>query len=409
MADTTHATTGSSIAALADQCVMCGLCLPHCPTYQLDRHEAESPRGRIAMARQLESGQLPASEATIAHLDHCLGCLSCQAVCPSQVRYDDILIQTRALLAPLRPRSGRVSSWLSRPGLLRRLGALSAAVSAHRWLPGLARVLPGRSPLRRLAAETPKAGTTAASSSRAPAVDGPRGRVTLFPGCVASVFDRDTLAAGRRLLEALGYTVVMPDKATCCGALALHAGDTRRALATAQATRRTLEACNASTVLVSASGCLGSLRDHSLRGSGLEIADILGFLARDGAIDTLSFLPLTGRAALHLPCTQVNVGDGAAPIRALLGRIPGLEVVELPAQPRCCGAAGRYFIDQPERADRLRADTLDRIAGQSPDWTLTTNIGCRIFLGNGLRQNGSDVPVLHPLTLLAQQLESAKP
>ncbi|MEZ5462874.1 (Fe-S)-binding protein [Dokdonella sp.] len=409
MADTTHGTTGSSIAALADQCVMCGLCLPHCPTYRLDRHEAESPRGRISLARQLESGQLPASAATIAHLDHCLGCLSCQAVCPSQVRYDDILIQTRALLAPMRPRPGLLARWLSRPGLLGRLGAFSAAVSADRWLPGLSRLFPGGSTLRRLAAETPRAPAPIPRWRRMPKPDPVRGRLTLFPGCVASVFDRDSLAAGRQLLEALGYEVATPQEPVCCGALALHAGESQQALATAQATTRALEACGASTVLVSASGCIGSLRDHSLRGSALKVADILGFLAADPAIETLSFRPLPGRAALHLPCTQISAADGAGPIRALLNRIPGLELLELPAQPRCCGAAGRYFIDQPERADRLRSERLGQIVELAPDWTLSTNVGCRIFLGNGLRQTGSKVPILHPLTLLARQLEFAQP
>lgn len=409
MADTTHGMTGSTIAALADQCVMCGLCLPHCPTYLLDRHEVESPRGRIVLARQLATGQLPASEPTIAHLDRCLGCLSCQAVCPSEVHFDDILIQTRALLAPMRPRPGRMSRWLGKPVLLRRLASAGAALAAHRWLPALARLFPKQSVLRRIAAETPKAPSRRFRQRPAAADRGRRGRLILFPGCVASVFDRDTLAAGQLLLEALGYEVLLPDSTVCCGALALHAGDSALARSTASSTTLALQACGAATVLVSASGCLGSLRDHSTRGSGLEVAEILGFLARDKVLASLSFRALPGRAALHLPCTQMSVGEGAGPVRDLLRRIPGLEILELPVQPRCCGAAGRYFIDQPELADRLRLEKLGQITTQVPDWVLTTNIGCRIFLANGLRRNGSEVPILHPLVLLAQQLEFSKP
>ena len=157
MAETTPGQSGSAIEALADQCVMCGLCLPHCPTYALDRHESESPRGRIVLARQFARGALPATAEAVAHLDRCLGCLSCQSVCPSGVRYEAILLQTRALLAPLRPAPGRLRRWLTRPATLRRLAAFGAFVRAAGWLPRMARWLPAASPLRRLALEVPGA------------------------------------------------------------------------------------------------------------------------------------------------------------------------------------------------------------------------------------------------------------
>lgn len=243
------------------------------------------------------------------------------------------------------------------------------------------------------------------SSVSAVPITSDRGRIILFPGCVASVFDRDTLDGGRILLTALGYEVVMPTEAVCCGALALHAGVREAAAHTAQATRSALQACDAAIVLVSASGCLGSLRDQTMTGSGLRVDDVLAFLAADEGWNTLRFKPLHQRVTLHLPCTQMNVGSGKAPLLQLLMRIPGLELLVLPDQPGCCGAAGSYFIEQAARADRLRAEKLDQVDQQSPDLLLTTNIGCRIFLGNGLRQRDSMIPVLHPLALLARQLE----
>src|SRR3569832_2200017 len=35
----------TELKRLTDQCVMCGMCLPHCHTYHLTRDEAETPRG----------------------------------------------------------------------------------------------------------------------------------------------------------------------------------------------------------------------------------------------------------------------------------------------------------------------------------------------------------------------------
>ena len=321
------------------------------------------------------------------------------------MQYEEILIQTRALLKPARPAGGRLARWLADPVTLVRLARLGSALQTQRWLPSLARWLPSQSRLRRLAEEMPSTPRHLPMPVYAAPILSNRGRIILFPGCVASVFDRDTLDGGRILLTALGYEVVMPHETVCCGALALHAGEREAAARTAEATRASLQACDAATVLVSASGCLGSLRDQTMAGSGLRVDDVLAFLAADEGLGNLRFKPLKQRAALHLPCTQMNVGSGKQPLLQLLMRIPGLELLALPDQPGCCGAAGSYFIEQADLADRLRAEKLDQVDQQSPDLLLTTNIGCRIFLGNGLRQRESVVPVLHPLALLARQLE----
>jgi glycolate oxidase iron-sulfur subunit len=51
-------------------CIRCARCLPVCPTYQETLHEAQSPRGRLALLRAVEEGRLPLDETVEAHLYH---------------------------------------------------------------------------------------------------------------------------------------------------------------------------------------------------------------------------------------------------------------------------------------------------------------------------------------------------
>src|SRR2546421_7525531 len=81
---------------LIDDCVHCGFCLPTCPTYSLWGEEMDSPRGRIVLMKEgLEEGS-ELSPTLVTHIDRCLGCMACVTACPSGVRYDKLIEDTRA-------------------------------------------------------------------------------------------------------------------------------------------------------------------------------------------------------------------------------------------------------------------------------------------------------------------------
>jgi len=363
-----------SLQALTDRCVQCGLCLPTCPTYALDGLESESPRGRIALARALDDGRLAPTPATDAHLDHCLGCRRCEAVCPARVDFGAILVRVRAGQRARR-RPGlrqRGAEWLSA-----RPRALSALLGLYRqaWplLPEAARPLP-RPPAR------PARATEKTESSE----------VAVFTGCVARAYETGLHVAITRLLATIGQRVVFPDGQGCCGTLHAHAGDVGTAAALAARNRSAF--AGAATVLTLASGC-----HEAVAGTIPGTRDAIDHLA-DHA-DALRFAPRPERVALHLPCSQRNVVGSDVGLRRLLARVPGLDVVLLDAGFGCCGAAGMQMLTDPARADRFRQPLLDQLAASGATRLLSANIGCRLHLGKDIA-----LPVQHPLELLADCL-----
>ncbi len=138
----------------ADRCVLCGLCLPSCPTYLKTEDENESPRGRIALMRAMASNEIPVNAKLQAHLDLCLACRACENVCPSLVEYGALIEAGHALL----------TSRHHKPTLPRLLGsfALSYLVERPRNLRALARLLRlyQRSGLQRLVRATGGLGFT---------------------------------------------------------------------------------------------------------------------------------------------------------------------------------------------------------------------------------------------------------
>ncbi len=400
---------GPGMARAVQACVHCGFCLPACPTYGVLGQEMDSPRGRIVLMKEVLEGGLPL-EAALPHIDRCLGCLACEPACPSGVSY-------RELLGPFRERAEatRQRTWGDR---LRRVLLMETlpfpwrfrlAAAAGLWVRPLGRLLPRsvRPMLELLPDRLPRAERW---PQRIPAEGTTRARVGLLAGCAQSVIAPGIQRATIELLRRNGVELWIPEKAGCCGALAWHTGDGRRARGSA---RRQLEAYPAGldAVVTNAAGCGSAMREYGMlfRGQAEEkaaegfsqgVRDVSEFL------DQLGPLPVPGFAkpvrvayqdACHLAHAQ---GIREAP-RRLLRAAPGVELVELADGHLCCGSAGSYNLEQPEIAAELGEHRAKTILNSGCDLAATGNIGCMTQMRFHLRRLGSRIPVVHTVEVLA--------
>lgn len=88
------------------------------------------------------------------------------------------------------------------------------------------------------------------------------------------------------------------------------------------------------------------------------------------------------------------------PPRALLRRIPHVQVLEASEAGVCCGSAGIYNLVQPEEAAELGRIKADDLGGTGAALVASANIGCTLQIRRHLEEGGHPQPVLHPLQLL---------
>ena len=94
-------------------CVRCGMCLPHCPTYTEMKIERASPRGRAALIRSVADGHLDITQKFSQQMYLCLDCRACETACPSGVRIGYLIESARSQIEQNLPQNPLVKLFRS--------------------------------------------------------------------------------------------------------------------------------------------------------------------------------------------------------------------------------------------------------------------------------------------------------
>jgi len=399
-------------------CIHCGLCLTSCPTYDVLAEEADSPRGRIWYMRALREGRVSLTPALRIHLDRCLACYACETACPSGVRYRDILEGTRGWAGndamPEKPPFWRwffLNILVSRSRM--RLAVAPLWLASMMGFRGLAEKIGRKIPVPWLArsidllpAEIP--GPFAARHPRTmPARGGRRLVVGLQTGCVMDAMFPGVNRLFAELLNRLGAEVVIPREQGCCGSLALHQGERETGIRQAAGLVALFNGMGVDIVASTAAGCGSVMKEygHLLPGgAGAEFASKVrdvSELILELSRDIPPTRPLPVRVGYHEACHLRNVQGLSGPPRALLGSIPGIELVEIPGQEFCCGSAGVYNLLQPVLSDELKRRKVAAVMEANVELVVTANPGCLLQMGSGLKGVAGAPPVVHLAEVLA--------
>ena len=404
-------------------CMRCGMCLPVCPTYRETFLETASPRGRVALVRKLQEGELDQSEQLLEYLSLCLDCQACASACPCGVNAGELVAEftcerkaetglgfmEELILRGLVPHPDRLESSMAPmrmyqnsglQKLVRKLGVLKMFPRQLGRMEGLLPPLPSR-PLRQEINEiTPAVGTE-------------RGTVGFFLGCVMSLIFSDASRATIKLLSSLGYKVITPRNQVCCGAPNMLGGDSAGLKDAAHTNIDIFGGYDVDYIVTDCGGCGAELKKygHHLEGYApaeafsAKTRDISQLLALHAEELRLMLKPLPLKATYHDPCHIAHCQGIRTEPRELLKLVPGLVYNELNAADACCGSAGTYNITKPEMSDLILQRKLDTVRASGADVLVTSNPGCLLQLKKGLADQMPGVRLMHLTELLSQSME----
>ena len=371
-------------------CVHCGLCLDACPTFRVTGLETESPRGRIYLMTQWKRGTMKFDGQQVGHIDLCLGCRTCEGVCPSGVPYGRIIEAGRADVEDVRrPSPKRKASILALRQLVGHPTRLRLAGNATRLAQkaGLTSLVRSGRMLPRLNARyrPPEGNVAKALGER-------RYRVAFLVGCVMPILYPQSHHAAVKLLQLAGCEVWFPPEERCCGALFAHNGDLQGAERLREHNARVYASGRFDALVVDSAGCGAHLKDFypDLKG---RVKDLSEWLAEVGLPEPKRDVKV--RVTYQDACHLAHAQKVKKQPRDLLRSLPGVGFVEMRHAEICCGAAGLYSTLEPQMSRRILDEKMVDVLATGADVLSVANPGCQMQLESGLRSQRSTMHVEH--------------
>ncbi len=383
-----------------------------CPVYLESGKETHTARGKHHLAEVIDQKKIgPVYEELFSQ---CLLCGRCSAVCTREIDTPLAVVRARTDFSTFYGEHGYTKflaqKLLNQPSLFKFLVSLG-----NKTVDVFDVLLPADSGLRlKLGLFQQKRRTIPPEGLPKSSVSAGGGKTIIYyPGCVSSYLYPSIVQNIRQILAQTGFEMLIPDDLGCCGLAAWAAGDIKEARKLARCNIEVLEK-QKGLVVVNCGSCFYQLQklaelfddpDWSRRAEevGRRLRMLSQFLVSHPfpQIRLQDHLKKKVKVFFHDPCHLLKEGCVGPEPREILGRIPGIELVELDDGPKCCGHGGLFALGAPELSEKIRKTLIDEILQLQPDIITTSCSGCLMQLSMGIQATESGVEVLEFAELIA--------
>ena len=243
-------------------------------------------------------------------------------------------------------------------------------------------------------------------------------KVGLFVPCYIDAFFPEVGIATLELLERLGCSVEYPLDQTCCGQPMANSGSERDAAACEAHFVRCFDRSYDAIVAPSAS-CVHHVRAHldaveqtpetlAVRARTRELVE---FLHDDLKVAAFPWAAFPHKVGLHDSCSAVRGIGHARPseragdpffskTRDVLGKVRGLELVEIDRSDECCGFGGSFCVVEEAVSAKMGLDRVDDFHRHGAEYVASADMSCLLHMRGVIDRQRLPTKVIHVAQIL---------
>ena len=377
-------TFGSEMVYDAYACISCGYCRSKCTEFRTIGWESASPRGKFNFIREYIDNRASLDERIGDIFFACTTCENCNLVCQAKIPIEQWWDLT--MRPVLKNEKAYDFSFLFKASYENLLEHHNAAGNPHElrttWVPEDARFAD-------------------------------EGEVAYFAGCIASYTVKNLAENAVRLLNRAGIEpVYLREDEWCCGAPMGLVGRFEDIFEVIKHNIEKFNQLGVKTLITSCPGCWVTFAHYyPLFAETLNlpydikvehITQVMSRLIKEGKITPEK--EVKQKITYHDPCHIARAGGICDEPREVLESIPGIELVEMPANRENANCDGRHTIRFPEIGKKIAIDRVREAEGTGADLLVSTCSSCETNLRIAVREIDSKLKVVDISDLLAESI-----